>query len=89
MRLSIKACAISLALLWGGCVLLVGLINLVFASYGSTFLQLISSVYPGFYDSRTIASVLVGTGYALVDGGLGGLLFAWLYNVFSGGSARP
>ena len=89
MRLSIKACSISLALLWAGSVLLVGLLNLVFASYGFTFLQMISSVYPGFHNSRTIASVLIGTGYALVDGGVGGFFFAWLYNAFSSATERP
>lgn len=88
MRLSIKACTISLALLWSGCVLFVGLANLIFASYGYNFLQMMSSVYPGFHNSRTVASVLIGTGYALVDGGLGGFFFAWLYNVFSGRSER-
>ncbi|HUY12868.1 MAG TPA: hypothetical protein VMX16_04450 [Terriglobia bacterium] len=89
MRLSIKACTISLALLWAGSVLLVGLLNLIFPCYGFTFLQMISSVYPGFHNSRTIASVLIGTGYALVDGGLGGLFFAWLYNAFSGDMKGP
>jgi len=88
MRLSIKACVVSFALLWGGCLLFVGIINLACASYGSAFLQMMSSVYPGFHNSRTILSVLVGTGYALVDGGLGGFFFAWLYNVFGGRSER-
>ncbi len=88
MRLSIKACTISFALLWGGCLLLVGFINLIFGSYGYNFLQMMSSVYPGFHNSRTAAGVVVGTGYALVDGALGGLFFAWLYNVFSSRSER-
>ena len=40
----------------------------------------LSSIYPGFHASRTFADVLVGTGYALVDGGAAGLVFGWLYN---------
>jgi hypothetical protein len=67
-------------MLWGGGVLLVGLINLAAPSYGSNFLHGVSSVYPGFHDSRTVPDVLVGTGYAVVDGAVGGYVFAVLYN---------
>ena len=89
MRLSIKGLAIASGLLWGGCIFVVGLINLASPAYGSSFLQLMSSVYPGFHAQRAFGDVLVGTGYALVDGGIGGLLLAWLYNLFAGGvSAR-
>ncbi len=38
------------------------------------------TIYPGFHASRTFSDVLVGTCYALVDGGLAGLVFGWLYN---------
>ena len=37
MKFSVKAATLSSALLWGGCVLLVGLINLADASYGGEF----------------------------------------------------
>lgn len=84
MRLAVKSLTIALGLLWGGCVLLVGVINLAFPSYGLTFLQLMSSVYPGFHASRGFADVIVGTGYAIVDGAIGGLVFGWLYNLFVG-----
>ena len=83
MRLSVKALAITSAVLWGGCILLVGLINLAVPSYGANFLQWISSVYPGFYALRTFLDVCVGTGYGLVDGALAGLVFGWLYNLFA------
>ncbi len=83
MRLSTKALAIVSALLWGGGILFVGLINLRAPSYGTVFLQCVSSVYPGFHNSRTFVDVLVGTGCGLVDGAVGGMLFGWLYNFFS------
>jgi hypothetical protein len=86
MTLSVRALAIVSALLWGGGVLFVGLVNLAAPSYGAAFLQCVSSVYPGFHDTRHFLDVLVGTGYALVDGAAGGLLFGWLYNFFSAGS---
>jgi hypothetical protein len=84
MRLSLKALAITSALLWGGCILLTGLVNLASPEYGFSFLQMVSSVYPGYHVTHSIGSVLAGTGYALVDGAFGGLLFGWLYNAFAG-----
>ena len=85
MRLSVKAVAIAAALLWGiyG-MFLTGLINLIAPPFGEHFLLTMSSVYPGYHAARTLADVLVGTGYGLVDGAAGGLLFAWLYNAFAG-----
>jgi len=82
MRLSAKAVAIVCAILWGGCILVVGLVNLAAPAYGINFLHGLSSVYPGFHASRTVLDVLVGAGYGIVDGGVGGFLFAWLYNIF-------
>jgi len=83
MRLSAKALALAMAVIWGGGLLFVGLINLVSPSYGANFLVGVSSVYPGFHATRTFGDVLVGTGYGVVDGGIGGFLFGWLYNVFA------
>ena len=86
MSLSIRSLAITSALLWGGGVLFVGLVNLAAPSYGIVFLQCVSSIYPGFHNSRHFLDVFVGTGYALFDGAVGGAIFGWLYNSFSGRS---
>jgi hypothetical protein len=86
MSLSVKSLAITSALLWGGGVLFVGLVNLAAPSYGTVFLQCVSSIYPGFHNSGHFFDILVGTGYALFDGAAGGALFGWLYNSFSGHS---
>lgn len=83
MKLSAKALAITFGLLWGGALLCVGLLNLAAPPYGSSFLNGMSSVYPGFHASHTLADVLVGTGYGLADGAIGGLIFGWLYNSFA------
>lgn len=69
---------------WGGAILFLGLVKLASPTYGLSFLQMVSSVYPGFHASRTIGDVLVGTGYALIDGAIGGLLFGWIYNLSLG-----
>jgi hypothetical protein len=44
-----------------------------------------ASVYPGYSGERHVQQVLIGTGYALVDGGVAGALMAWLYNRLSAG----
>ena len=85
MRLSMKGMTIVCGLFWGGAVLCVGLAHLVSPSYGSAFLEGIGSIYPGFHGGRSFGDALLGTGYALVDGGVGGMVFAWLYNLI----ARP
>jgi hypothetical protein len=80
MRLSVKGMGIVIGLIWAGAILCLGLIHLAFPSYGEGLLQVISSIYPGFHGARSFGDVLVGACYALIDGGLGGLVFAWLYN---------
>jgi hypothetical protein len=84
MHLSAKALAFATAIVWAGGILCVGLVNLASPSYGVGFLQAVSSIYPGYHNSRHFLDVLVGTGYGLVDGGIGGLIFAWIYNCFAG-----
>jgi len=79
-RFDSKALAYAGAALWAGSFLLVGLVNLSSPTYGLEFLELMASLYPGYTADRTFESVLIGTGYALVDGAVGGWLFGWLYN---------
>ena len=87
MKLSIKALAVTSALLWGGCMLFLGVGHLVAASYGVAFLDAIRSVYPGFHASRSVADVTVGTVYGLVDGAIGGSIFGGLYNALASSSS--
>ena len=83
MRLSEKALAMVAAVLWGGCILFVGLVNMAIPTYGTEFLRMMSSIYPGFHATRTLADVAVGTIYGLVDGAIGGYLLGFLYNWFA------
>jgi len=83
MRLSIRGMAIARGLLWGGAMLFMGLLNMAAPSYGLSFMQMVSSVYPWFHVSRTFSDVLIGTIDGLVDGAIAGLLFGWLYNLFA------
>ena len=84
MKLSIGALTITVAILWGGAVLLCGIANLIWPSYGLAFLQLAASIYPGYHATRRLGGIVVGTGSAILDGAVGGLLFGWLYNCFAG-----
>jgi TRAP-type mannitol/chloroaromatic compound transport system permease large subunit len=71
------------AILWGFAMLGTGLANLIWGGYGQQFLQTMSSVYPGYHATRSVAEVVVGTLYGVVDGLIGGAVFAWLYNQFA------
>lgn len=88
MRISVRALALSFALLWGGAILFAGLVHLAVPSYGTTLLDLAASIYPGFHAGRSVGDVLVGTIWALCDGAGGGLISAWLYNLFTGTGAK-
>lgn len=83
MKLNVRALAFSAALIWGILMLLAGLANLIWPSYGREFLQMMSSVYPGYHATRSFGQVIVGTLYGLVDGAGGGAILAWLYNFFA------
>ena len=80
MNLSVKSLTIAAALFWAGTVFFVALFNFLAPPYGRAFLDLVSSVYPGYKVAGTFGSVIVATLYALIDGAIGGVLFAWLYN---------
>lgn len=82
MRLSLKALAIALGLVWGAGVFLVGVAHLLWPGYGGAFLDLIASLYPGYHVGG-FATVVVGTLYAALDGAVGGIIIASLYNAAS------
>ena len=84
MKLNLKALAFTSGILWAVAVLITGIANLIRSGYGTTFLQVIASIYPGYEVTRSFGAVVIGTLYALVDGAVGGLIFAWLYNLFVG-----
>ena len=80
MKISVRALALTIGLLWGGAVLIVGLANLIWPNYGTAFLQLAASIYPGYRPGTGVGSLIVGALYALVDGLVGGAFVGWLYN---------
>jgi len=86
--LSAKGLAWTAGIVWGACVLLVGIANLIWPGYAVAFLDMVRSIYPGYAETSGFVGVIVGTLYALVDGFVGGWIFGWLYNRFAGSPAE-
>jgi hypothetical protein len=84
MRLSLKALALAAGILWALALLMTGVVNLIWPGYGEAFLKLMASIYPGYHATSSVGDLIVGTLYALIDGAICGLLFAWIYNSFIG-----
>jgi len=80
MKFNITALAVTAGLFWGAAMLLVSLANMIWPGYGVAFLDVISSVYPGYAAGAGVVSVVIGTVYAAIDGAIAGAIFAWLYN---------
>ena len=84
MKFAMIPLAIACAILWGGAVFLCGTANMLWPSYGESFMQLLDSIYPGYHASGGFGSVVIGTLYAIVDAAVGGLVFSLLYNLLVG-----
>ncbi len=83
MKLSVKGLALSAAVIWSLALLIMGGANMMFPGYGSNFLEVMGSVYPGYQPGSGFSSVIIGTLYGAVDAGIGAAIFAWLYNFFA------
>lgn len=85
MRFNVVALALTVGLTWAALILTIGLANLIWPSYGRAFLEVISSMYPGYHAGSGAGSVVTATLYGLVDGGIAGAVFGWLYNLLAQG----
>ena len=81
MKLNVKAFALACGLLWG--------FGLLFLAWWLMWLEegtpapcLLNRMYPGYH--FTPVGSLIGLGWGFVDAGIGGLIFAWLYNLLAG-----
>lgn len=85
MKLNVKAFGLTCGLVWGLGLFFLTWWILLFEGNDvqSTFL---SAVYRGY----TISPVgsLIGLMWAFVDGWIGGLIFAWLYNQLTDGTVK-
>jgi hypothetical protein len=83
MKLSIKALALTAAIFWSVALLIVGAANIMYPDYGIKFLEVMGSIYPGYQPGTGYSSVIIGAAYGFVDAGIGGAIFAWIYNCFA------
>lgn len=84
MKLSIKKFAFTCSIIWGLAILIISTSNLIWPAYGGVFLSVVASIYPGYEAMQGVSSVIVGTLYAIVDAGIGGAIFAYIYNSLPG-----
>lgn len=83
MRFNVTALTLTSGLFCGAAILIVASANLIWPSYGRTFLDLAASIYPGYQPGAGVDSVITGTLYGLVDGAIAGALLGWLYNLLA------
>ncbi|MFQ6082092.1 MAG: hypothetical protein ACE5WD_01890 [Candidatus Aminicenantia bacterium] len=86
MKLNVIRLGCALSTIWAILVFLVGVANLIWSSYGVEFLKILDSIYPGYhYGKWGFGGVVVATLYAAVDAWVIGVVFAWLYNLYTKG----
>lgn len=76
-KLDVKALGLTLGIVWGGCMLLLGL-STTFWGWGSGVVNAFSSLYIGY--EATVFGSLIGGVWGFFDAGIGGVIIAWLYN---------
>ena len=84
MKLSVLAMACAFGVFWALAILVVGVANAATGDYGHAFLQVISSLYPGYKGTPGVGQAIVAALYGLLDGVVAGAVFAWIYNFFVG-----
>jgi hypothetical protein len=82
VKLSVKSLVIAAALLNALCFIFVSVLNLILPPYGGAYLALLTSLYFGYDPTAGPISLIIGTLYSLIAGGVAGALFGWLYNSF-------
>ncbi len=80
-KLSPMAFGLSLGVVWGMAVFLMGLFAHFFM-YGTLFVAALGTLYIGY--KATLAGVIIGGVWGFVDAFITGVIIAWLYHWFSG-----
>lgn len=82
MQLSIRAFALTLAIVGGVAMLVTAVLAIFVPSWGVPFMRQLGVVAPGVTGANWRSAFLI-VFYAMVDGVALGSLFAWLYNRFA------
>ena len=81
-KLSVKGMMAAWSVCWGIGVLFVALVNwYLVPGYGKIFLDWVGSIYPGYDGGASLSGLLTVSGIAFLDGAIGGLIFAIVYNL--------
>ena len=79
-KISPLALGLSLGVIWGGCVLMMGFLSHFF-EYGTAFVSTMGVMYIGYEPS--ILGACIGGLMGFIDALVMGALIGWFYNVFS------
>lgn len=84
MKLSVKALMFASGIGWALIVLVMGILNMIFAGYGEAYLASLAAPFPWYNASGGVGDLIIGIIWALIVGGVCGIFFALLYNAFVG-----
>jgi hypothetical protein len=84
MKVHVGALAVSAGVMWGGGILIAGILGLVWPGYAASFLQVAASLYPGYDAGPSPGQVVLGAAYGLADGAVFGVLAGTVYNALAG-----
>jgi hypothetical protein len=76
-KVDIKALGLTLGIVWGVAMFLLGLM-VMFFNWGVAWVELMSSLYIGY--KATFLGSIIGGIWGFVDAGIAGVIIAWLYN---------
>ena len=80
MKLNVKSFALTCSIFWGFCLFFITWWMIAFGA-GPDDLAFVGKIYRGY--SVSAVGSFIGLAWALVDGLIGGAIFAWLYNLIS------
>lgn len=82
MKLNVMRLGSTLGIVWGMMAFLTGIGNLALHGYGTAFLKVLESLYPGYTLGKWgFGGVIVLTLYAALDGFVLGVVIAWVHNL--------
>lgn len=78
-KLNVKALAVAIGVSWAICMLFLGWVSIF--GWGVKVVEVLSSVYIGF--APTFLGGIIGAIWGFIDGAIGGVIIAFVYNVIA------
>ena len=79
MKLNVNALGLACGIMSGVVVAVMTFTNVLWG-YPGSYMGLLSDIYRWGYDVNSYWGILAGLIYGFIDGYVGGIIFAWLYN---------